>query len=53
MQERGVLIPYYRALVADFRNDPTGYAALTAVLREKDTAAFQRRWEAAPLDLVR
>ena len=51
LQERGLLIPYYRALTAGLKTDSTGYAALAAVLGEKDMAAFQRHWEQDMLKL--
>jgi hypothetical protein len=51
LQEKGLLISYYQALVAGLKSDPTGYAALGQVLGEKDMAKFQRRWESDMLKL--
>jgi Peptidase_C39 like family len=46
LQEKGLLVRFYR----DFRDrqaeDPTGTATLKAVLGESDLTAFQPRWEA-------
>jgi hypothetical protein len=52
LQEKGLLIEYYRAMVAGLPTDPTGYAALVHVLGEKDMGAFQRRWESDMLKLA-
>jgi hypothetical protein len=51
LQERGLLVKFYRNFLAGHREDPTGYATLKAVLEEKDMAAFQRRWEKLVLAL--
>ncbi len=45
LQERGLLVRYYRAFLAARATDPSGYATLREVLGESDMAAFQRRWE--------
>lgn len=45
LQEKGLLEKYYRAFVADQKNDPTGYATLQKILDEKDMEEFQKRWE--------
>jgi hypothetical protein len=45
LQEKGLLVPYYRALAAGLKTDATGYTALMGILGEKDMARFQRRWE--------
>ena len=45
LQERGLLVPFYRRFHAARREDPTGLATLRAVLDEKDLDDFQRRWE--------
>jgi hypothetical protein len=51
LQEGGLLLPYYRAMVARLHSDSTGYTALTQVIGEKDLTQFQHRWEAAMLKL--
>jgi hypothetical protein len=52
LQERDLLVPYYRAFVASAAADPTGYRTLQRVLGEPDMAAFRRRWEEFVLGLV-
>jgi hypothetical protein len=51
LQQKGLLLAYYRALVSHLKTDPTGYSALLQVLGEEDLARFQRRWEADMLTL--
>lgn len=45
LQERGLLIRFYREFTASAREDPTGYKTLKALLKEDDMEAFRRRWE--------
>jgi hypothetical protein len=45
LQEKGLLIKFYRAFVAARADDPTGYRTLQATLGEEDMAAFQEKWE--------
>ena len=51
LQERGLLVRFYRQARAAKSHDPSGYATLQAVLGERDMAAFQARWEAWVLRL--
>ncbi len=51
LQEKGLLIPFYRAFRAAAATDPTGLKTLQSVLNEPDIAAFQVRWEAWVLTL--
>jgi len=51
LQEKELLVRYYRELVANRNRDPTGYRTLRRVLEEKDMTAFQRRWEELVLRL--
>jgi hypothetical protein len=44
LQERGLLVPYYRAFYGACAEDPTGYKTLAQTLGEDDMAAFERRW---------
>jgi hypothetical protein len=46
LQERGLLVRFYRDFRAHHGDDPTGMATLRSVLGEPDLAAFQPRWEA-------
>ena len=52
LQEKGLLVRFYREFAANSKTDPTGYKTLQRVLRVRDMAAFQRRWEAFVLKLV-
>jgi Peptidase_C39 like family/Protein of unknown function (DUF1570) len=45
LQERGLLVRFYRTFRAHHVEDPTGAATLRHVLGEGDLAAFQPRWE--------
>ncbi len=45
LQERGLLVRFYRSFRAKHAEDPTGEATLRHVLGEGDLAAFQARWE--------
>jgi hypothetical protein len=45
LQERNLLVTYYRQFVENQSTDPTGIATLKRVLQEPDLEAFQRRWE--------
>ncbi|HLL55769.1 MAG TPA: C39 family peptidase [Myxococcaceae bacterium] len=51
LQEKGLLVDFYKRFHAARREDPTGYRTLQAVLGEADMADFQRRWEAWVLTL--
>jgi hypothetical protein len=46
LQERGLLMRFYREFRAEHASDPTGYRILQRVLDERDMTAFQARWEA-------
>ncbi len=46
LQEKGLLLKYYRAFRAAVKTDPTGYKTLVATLGSPDMDAFQRTWEA-------
>jgi len=51
LQERGLLVKFYKEFKANHKNDPTGYQTLRAVLNETDMSAFQKKWEKFVLDL--
>jgi hypothetical protein len=51
LQEKGLLVKFYREFNAHAKEDPTGYATLQRVLAESDMAAFQKRWEEFILSL--
>ncbi len=45
LQEKGLLVDYYRQFRHSVDDDPTGYKTLTRLLGEDDMAAFQKEWE--------
>lgn len=51
LQEKGLLPQFYRAFLANSRDDPTGFATLKEILHRPDMASFQREWEKYVLDL--
>jgi hypothetical protein len=46
LQQRGLLVRYYKEFTAHHAEDPTGYATLERVLGRNDMDAFQREWAA-------
>ncbi len=52
LQEKKLLIKFYKEFVANQKTDPTGYQTLQKVLGERDMIAFQKNWEAYVLKLV-
>jgi hypothetical protein len=51
LQERGLLVDFYRRFRAHHEDDPTGVATLQAVLGTADLRAFEARWAKYVLDL--
>lgn len=51
LQERGLLVKFYKEFYANRKSDPTGYKTLQSVLGETDMDAFQKKWEKFVLDL--
>ena len=51
LQEKGLLVQFYRQFVANARDDPTGYDTLKRVLRERDMLEFKKKWEKFVLGL--
>ena len=45
LQERGLLVPFYREFLANRATDPTGFDTLQKVLAEPDMDAFQKKWQ--------
>jgi hypothetical protein len=45
LQERGLLVRYYREFYSKRAEDPTGFETLKRVLGESDMDAFKGRWE--------
>ena len=51
LQERGLLVRFYRDFHAARASDPTGFGTLQKVLGESDMDAFQKKWEKFVLEL--
>jgi hypothetical protein len=51
LQEKGVLVKFYRDFKARQQEDPGGFKTLQSVLAESDMDAFQSRWEKYVLSL--
>jgi hypothetical protein len=53
LQERGLLIDYFRRYVARSDSDSTGLVALLEILRERDLGRVQAGWQAFVMALPR
>ena len=51
LQQRGLLIKFYREFLARQKADPTGYKSLQKILGTVDMEAFKRKWERYVLGL--
>ena len=51
LQQKGLLVKFYRDFQAHEKNDPSGYRTLQRVLHLKDMSAFQQKWEKYVLGL--
>jgi hypothetical protein len=45
LQEKGLLVKFYREFTAHAKEDPTGFNTLKRVLGEDDMRAFKKKWE--------
>ncbi|HEU4386815.1 MAG TPA: hypothetical protein VFV34_03395 [Blastocatellia bacterium] len=45
LQEKDLLVKFYKDFSAGQKSDPSGYKTLQRILGESDMSAFQRRWE--------
>lgn len=45
LQEKDLLVKFYREFVANSKDDPTGLQTLKKVLGEPDMVAFQEKWQ--------
>ena len=52
LQERGLLVGFYRGFLASRADDPSGLQTLKKVLGEDDMDAFRRKWEAFVMKLT-
>lgn len=51
LQEKNLLVPYYREFVANHEHDPTGYRTLMRVLGVEDMGRFKNEWESWVMSL--
>jgi hypothetical protein len=51
LQQKNLLVKFYKEFLANRTKDPSGYQTLQTVLGEKDMVAFQKNWEAFVLKL--
>jgi hypothetical protein len=51
LQEKGLLVKFYRDFHARQNEDPSGFKTLQTTLAETDMEAFKRKWEAYVLSL--
>src|SRR2546421_335427 len=51
LQQRGLLVKYYREFANNRKSDPTGYRTLVRVVAIRDMGAFKRSWEKFVLGL--
>jgi len=51
LQEKGLLVRFFRQFLANAKTDPTGYETLKRVLGEKDMLEFKQKWEKFVLGL--
>jgi len=52
LQERGLLIEFYKQFVANQKQDPSGFNTLKKILGEEDMERFKAKWEAFVLKLT-
>ena len=51
LQQRGLLVRFYREFLAQRKTDSTGYQTLQRILRTRDIMAFKSKWERYVLSL--
>jgi len=51
LQEKGLLIQYYKSFTTNQQSDPTGYQTLQKTLNNPDMPAFTKNWETFTLSL--
>jgi len=51
LQQKGLLVKYYKQFLANRKTDPTGYKTLQKILGQKDMAAFEKKWQTYVLTL--
>ena len=53
LQEKGLLLKFYREFYAHQQRDPTGYQSLKKILGEADMRGFKTKWQRYVLGLTR
>ena len=53
LQQRGLLIKFYREFLAHQQQDPTGYKSLQKIMGTVNMRAFKQKWEKYVLGLMR
>jgi hypothetical protein len=51
LQQRGLLVKFYREFLAHQKTDPTGYQTLQRILKTRDMKTFKLKWEKHVLGL--
>lgn len=51
LQQRGLLVKFYREFVAHQKDEPSGYATLRQILGVRDMSLFKQKWEKYVLSL--
>ena len=51
LQEKWLLLEFYKEFLKNHKTDPTGYKTLKKVLKIDDMEAFQKKWEKYIMDL--
>src|SRR5688572_15936719 len=51
LQQKGLLVTFYKQFHANQKTDPTGYQTLKSILRESDMQQFERKWQKFVLNL--
>ena len=51
LQEKGLLVKFYRQFHENCKDDPPGYESLQKILGRRDMDAFQKEWEAYVMGL--
>ena len=52
LQQKKLLVKFYKEFLANHKTDPTGYKTLQKVLGERDMNVFQNKWETFVLKLT-
>lgn len=52
LQEKGLLIEFYREFYEKRKQDPTGFQTLKRILNEQNMEAFKEKWQAFVLKLT-